>query len=227
MVLINTFFGMVLFETLYVLMIAVPSIYIFSSIWKIYSFSSYRGLKYLAMAFLFFASGFIVRYVIMGMKIFSNNMGTIKTFGILTFIMEVLLMLPGFLILYSLIWRKIEKKHYAKEINLHALCIYLIVSGIAFVDTLTKGFYGMYFSQILVFAIALGISIKRYSDLKNNFRQMYILTMVLFLVVWIINLAAQYTIDSLGYIRVYTYLLTVGGCMSFLYITQKLTKGFR
>ncbi len=217
----------IIIETIYLMLVAAPCLFIFYRISRIYNFSSYRGLRYFSLAFLYLAFGFFIRYFVMLAKIFQGNMLTISSFGTLTLLMEYFLVLPGLLFLYSLVWQRFEKNKYSVSFSLFQSMIYVIAFLIALLDMLMNRFLVMYSSQIALFTVSAAICLARYRKNKNNAMRMYFISMVLFLIVWIINLIAQYTIDIMPIIRLYAYLFTVSACAVFLYMTIKLTRDFR
>lgn len=217
--------NIIIIETIYMLVLALVSFLIYFYSRKPYKFSGYKGLRYYSSAFLFLGIGFIFRYIVIMSRLFKGNLGTIDSFNIVTLIMEFFLVLPGLFFLYSMIWRKFEKDFYSLKRPIAQYFIYIIALAISVIDMFMQSFYVMYASQIIVFGLACVISLKKYIKKKNNFIQLYFIGMVLFLIVWVINLIAQYTIDSFPIMRFYAYLFTVFACFMLLYITFKLTRG--
>ena len=212
----------IIIETLYLLFIVVPALFIFLKTFNIYKFSRYKGLKYFSYAFLYLALGFFVRYIVMISKIIQGNLQTISRFDYFTMTMEFLLVLAGLFFFYSMVWQNFEKKHFNKN-NISLAVIYLIGFAIAIGDSILREFILMYSSQIILFFMASVISLIKYFKKKNNFLQMYFVSMTLFMIVWIINLIAQYTIDDVPVIRLYAYFFTVAANLIILVITFKLT----
>ncbi len=207
-----------LLESVYAFFIVIPAILVYLLTGKLYHFSHYKGISYFRNSFLFIAIGFLLRYLVMLTKIFSGNLLlTIDRFGILTSMMELFLILPGFFLLYSLIWKR-------SKILLPVLIFGAIT--IVIVDFILQTLILMYISQMIAFFIAGIISLVHYSRNKNKIRFMYFVSMVLFLIVWTINLIAQATIEGLPIIRLYAYLITVVAVFLFLYMTIKLTSDF-
>jgi hypothetical protein len=211
-------------ETFYLFLILIPTLLVYFKTRKIYNFSKYKGIKYYSIAFLFLSLAFLVRYTVMISKILNNDLQTIQEFNLMTLTMETLLILPGLFLLYSMIWQKFEKSHYSHRHTIPQIVIYLIALTIGIIDTILGNFIFMYTSQILIFSIAALISFKKYLKNKNNFQQIYFISMILFLFVWIINLIAQFTIDTLPILRIYTYLFTTAACFMLLYLTISLTR---
>ena len=211
-------------ETLYLILIAGPSLYIFFKVQDLHRFSGYKGLYYFSRAFLFLAAGFVFRFVIMITKYIQGDLSTIKTFDIMTFLMEWFLIMVGLLLLYTLVWKHFEKKHVAYNWRGFPITVASIAALIALADILTQNFYFMYISQIIVFGTASVISLSKYLKKKNNFLQLYFISMILFLIVWIFNFIAQYTIDDFPIMRLYAYLLTVSACLVIMYVVNQLTR---
>jgi hypothetical protein len=213
-----------LLETIYLILLIIPTLFIYLKTRKLYKFSGYKGINYYSKAFLFLSIGFIIRYIVMISKILQNNFQTIQEFNIITIIMEFFLIVPGLFLLYSMIWQRFEKSHYSHKFTISQLIIYFIALSIALIDMYLGNFIFMYTSQILIFFIASIISYNKYLKNKNNFLQLYFISMILFLFIWIINLIAQFTIDIIPILRVYTYLFTTATCFTLLYITINLLK---
>jgi hypothetical protein len=220
--------NILIIETIYLLLITIPSFIIFLKTRNLYEFSKYKGLRYYSNAFFFLAIGFLTRYIVMILKVLQGNFLTIQTFDILTLIMELFLILPGFFLFYSLFWQRFEKKHYSKRTflncNIFSFTIYLIAIILALADMMIRSFTFMYYSQIIIFSIASIIALRKYLSKKNNYRQLYLIGLVLFLIVWIINLVAQNLIDTIPSMRFYAYLFTISAVMILFYVNMKLTK---
>jgi hypothetical protein len=215
----------IIIETVYLLLVALPSIFIYQRARQLYSFSRYRGIRYFASAFLFLAIGFIFRYLVMLSRLSQGITQTIKDFGVLTLAMEFFLVLPGLFLLYSMVWQRLEKDKYSN--SYYQAGIYALAILLAAADTASGGFSFMYSSQIAAFVFASAIGFRRYKRKKSNFMQLYSISMVLFLIVWVINMFAQYTIDAVPIIRLYAYLFTVSACLLVFFITFRLTRGYR
>lgn len=212
-------------ETIYSLLVIIPSLIIYFKVFKLYNFSKYVGLKYFSNAFLFLSLGFLVRYFVMINNVLSGYQHqTIQSFNFLLILMEFLLILPGMFLFYSLIWKKFEDKSYSiTPINTSLFIIYSLALVFAVIDYILQSLILLYLSQILLFGLATIISYKNYRERKHTFKQFYFISMVLFLVIMVINFIAQYTINDYPVMRVYAYIMTVVVVFIFLYITKKLT----
>ncbi len=211
-------------ETLYTLAVVLPALAVFFKTKSLYNFSGYKGLKYFSLAFLFIVTGFILRFFIMLGKVSSGNViSTIDQFDLLLLGMIFFLTAGGLLLFYSLVWKRFERRSYeSKPINNTLVMVYSISILIAVFDFLNQSFVAYYSSQIIVFLTASIISYNSYVKDKKKFKQFYFISMVLFLIAMIINLIAQYTIDSYPYIRFYTYILTAIIMFIFYYVTKQL-----
>ncbi len=196
----------------------------FSRFSDVFNFSSYKGLSYVKNAFLFFAVAFFLRYLVMLNRLFAGDFtGTIADFNALLFLMIFFMTLPGFFLLYSLVWKKFETKKYSsKPLNLQVSMIYLLAVIIALADYLSGSFIFMYASQIIAYAIASIIAYKNYVSDKKLLKQFYLLSMLLLLFAMILNFIAQYTIDTFPVMRLYTYALTILVILVFLKISKGL-----
>lgn len=210
-----------LIETIYLFAIVLPAFYVFLTTSKLYRFSRHRGLKYFSLAFLFFAVGYAVRFMAMlnVLYVSGNNQTLDATFSFLVLVMEIVILMPGFFLLYSLVWRKIHTKY--------LIPVYLVFAlAISIIDFLSGSFLLMYITQVAIFLVASVISFKNYLARKKPFRLTMFVIMVLFLLVWIINFIGQYTIADSPIIRLPVYIMTVVIALSFLIIVRRLTKKF-
>ena len=224
---LTNFLTVLALETVYSLLIIIPCLIIFFRFSKMYRFSNYKGLSYVKNAFLFFAVAFFLRYLVLLNRLFIGEFtGTIADFNALLFLMIFFMTLPGFFLLYSLIWKNFEvKKYSSKPLNLQVSIIYLLAIIIALADYLTNSFLFMYSSQITAYFIASFIAYKNYASDKKLLKQFYLISMLLLLFAMILNVIAQYTIDAFPVIRLYTYALTILVIFVFLKISKGLDNG--
>lgn len=213
-------------ETIYTLLVIIPSLIIYYKTNKLYEFSKYRGIKYFSNAFLFLSIGFFIRYFIMINNVLAGYQHqTIQAHSLLLIVMAFFLILPGMFLLYALIWKNFEKKKYSKKpINIPVFFIYATSLILAITDYLMNSLILMYLSQILLFSVASIIAYKKYKKTKQYFRQFYFISMTLFLIIMIVNFIAQYTINTYPIMRFYAYITTIIAVFIFLYTTNKLIK---
>lgn len=217
----------IIIETLYVLIIGLSSLWIFLRTHRLYRFSRYKGLLYFSSAFLLLAAGFFIRYILMLLRLVQGQLGTIQEFNMLTIVMETLLMIPGFLLLYSFFWKSVQKQRFLGTRFLPIGIISSLAVIFAVSDFILQGFYFMYISQIASFLMASAICLTNYLKRRNTHLQLMLISMILFLIVWMINLVAQYTIDLVPMIRLYAYMFTAAACLMILLTTLRLTRDYR
>jgi hypothetical protein len=229
---------MIIIETIYALLVIIPSLLIYYRTRNIFKFSGYKGLRYFSLAFLSIAVAFILRYVVMVNKIsYGSILNTISRIDIYSVFMMYFLILPSFFLLYLMFWKRIELiKYFDKNIFLGYINFPLIILSIfpiiiILFDLLIFKIYNIsllifYISQIIIFLFASIFSYYNYQKKKLRFRQLYFISMVLFFIVWSLNATAQYTLDMFPIIRFYTYIITIFVMFLFLYTTIKLSKKF-
>lgn len=208
-------------ELLYALIIASICLAIVFKTDKYFRLSSHQGIRYFRNAFFFYGIAFIMRYIF---EIFTDF--SIDYAYLIKITFEYFLIMAGFFLFYSLIWKKIEiKNSYSSLLNPKILIFHFAALIIAVMDYLWNAYYFMFFSQIIIFSYASIISYLNYR--KNNrheFPKFYFIAMLMSLVAWILNLfAALYfnwnrlILINIGIINVLFFLL-------FLYGVIKVTK---
>ncbi|MFW5746781.1 MAG: hypothetical protein ACOCWQ_04510 [Nanoarchaeota archaeon] len=210
-------------ETIYVLLVVLPSFLTYLKSRRIYQFSHYRPVHFFSLSFLWLSLAFLFRYAVMLVMIFleHQSLSTIQSSSILTILTEFFALLPGFFLVYSLFWRRFHPRFIQ-------ITLYLAAALISIIDFVLGGFLLMYISQIGLFAVGSIIAYRRHRTSRGNarFKQLFTLCMLLFLIVWIANLAGQYLINLIPILRIYVYLITGGTALLFLHIVHQLTKGF-
>jgi hypothetical protein len=161
---------------------------------KFYRLSLHQGIRYFRNAFLFYGIAFVGRYLF---GLFSDI-----SFGyafVAQIFFEFFLVMAGFFLFYSLVWKKFEQKktyYFTSLVNSKIILFELIALIIAILDTSWRTYYLMFFSQILVFFCASIIAFYNYrtkDNKKHKFLKFYLLAMILEFVAWVLNyLAAAY-----------------------------------
>jgi hypothetical protein len=157
---------------------------------RFFRLSLHQGIRYFRNAFLFFGLAFITKYIF-GLAS-DLSIGYSCLFGI---IFEYLLVMSGFFIFYSLIWRKFEstdKGYVSSLFNPRILIFHAMALVIALLDFLFATYYFMFFSQIAIFLSASSIAyvnLKRSGE-KHKFLKFYFFAMFLVLFAWILNFLA-------------------------------------
>lgn len=197
---------------------------------RIYHLSYYGGLRYFRNAFLFLGLAFAIRYIIGGILIYgliSENYA-----DLIKILFEYFLILGGFLLLYSLLWKRLEgsgKGSYSSLANIRVLIFYIMAFCIALLDFVWNTYYFMFVSQAIIFVIAIALSFIRFRENpKRKFLKFYVIAMVLALMAWLLNAFAALFFDWKKSVLIYVYGLNVIIFIVFLIgvliITQKSRK---
>jgi hypothetical protein len=173
-------------EFLYTLIIVAICLAIVFKADRFVRLSSHQGIRYFRNAFLFYGLAFSMRYVLGIFYDFSlNHLGLIRG------IFEYSLVMAGFFLLYSLIWKKFEFSKLDKNTSLFngkVIIFHLIAIIISVADVLFGNYYFMFSSQIMTFFFASIISFFNYRKRKQyKFPKFYFIAMLLGLIVWILN----------------------------------------
>jgi hypothetical protein len=192
---------------------------------KFFRLSLHKGIQYFRNAFLFFGLAFIARYLF-GVI---SDLDLDEFVPVLQVVFEYLLVMAGFFLIYSLIWRKFEsaKEKYSSSLfNSKIIIFHLMALVIAVLDTMWQTYYLMFFSEIVIFFYA---SIIAYINSKNDkkehkFPRFYFIAMLLSLGAWILNFLSESYLQwnhglliDIGIINIIFFLL-------FLYGVIKVTK---
>jgi hypothetical protein len=209
-------------EIFYALLISSICLIIFSKADKFFRLSSHQGIRYFRNAFFFYGIAFVVRYIF---GVFSDL--SFEYAEVLRVSFEYFLIMAGFFLLYSLVWKKFEySEKDSSMFNGRIMIFHAIALVVAILDNLWQNYYFMFLSQIIVFFSASLISFSNY--LKNGkahkFLKYYFIAMLLGLAAWILNfLVASYfnwrhfVLLDIGIINAIFFIL-------FLYGVIKITK---
>jgi hypothetical protein len=184
---------------------------------RLFGLSMHQGIRYLRNAFLFYGIGFIVRSLL-GINSLPR--------GLLEILFEFFLIMAGFFLLYSLLWKRFKTStKFSSLLNPWIIIFYLMALIIALVDNLWGTYVLMFFSQILLFSFASMISFKNYikNGRKHKFLKFYFAAMVLNLAAWALNAFAAVYLWRLRFV-VGVYLINIVIFLLFLYGVLKVTK---
>ncbi len=209
-------------EVLYALTISIVCGIIVFKTDKFFRLSLHTGLRYFRNAFLFYGLAFLVRYVF---GIFGDL--DIDDIYITRVLFEYLLVMAGFFLFYSLVWRKFSSKgEYSSLLNVKIVIFHAMAILITVLDILWQTYSFMFISQIIIFFSASIIAYVNYRKDrgKHKFPKFYFLAMLLSLAVWVLNLIVALYLEwdkailvNIGIINVIFFLL-------FLYGVIKVTK---
>ena len=160
---------------------------------RLFRLSFHKGIQYFRNAFFFYGIAFIIRYIFGA--VFSYNLINPDYSYLVMPIFAFFLIMAGFFLLYSLIWKKIEpqKTDYTSSLlNQYILIFYIMSIIFVVLDFIWHRYYFLFFSQIVIFLLASAISFNNY--FKNNGRKMfpkfYFIAMLMSLAAWILNALA-------------------------------------
>ena len=191
---------------------------------RMFKLSLYQGIRYLRNAFFFYGIAFAIRYILgSNLLPFSKNYSPI--IGIL---FGFFLIMAGFFLLYSLLWKKIDSSPHviSSLFNTRILIFYIMAIMLVLLDYLWNSFYFLFYSQIFVFIFAFAISFNNYKTKGRNrkFLKFYVLAMFLALIAWILNALTGLIFNWNPKTMISIYLLNVIMFLLFLFGIVKVTK---
>ena len=204
-------------KIVYAFLIAIICLFIVKRTDKLFRLSEHQGIRYFRNAFLFYAIAFVARYlfdpIISGYHYLTNA------------VFEYFLIMAGFFLLYSLIWKKFEtiKPAYSSLFNPRIFTFYLMTLLIVIFDYIWSTYSFMFLSQLIIFIFATSISFSNYrNNSKGKFLKFYFVAMLLSLIAWILNsLAAIFSWNQLLVLN--TYILNTIIFILFLFGVIKFT----
>lgn len=188
---------------------------------KLFRLSLHQGIRYFRNAFFFYGLAFILRYLL-GTAYPLINMGPV-----MKIVFEFFLIMAGFSLLYSLLWKKLEtKKSPSSLFNTKIAIFYALALVLAFLDFLWGTYCFMFISQIILFSYASIISYINYkkSGKQHSFLKLYFIVMILNLIAWMSNFIVGTFLNwsQKGIMNI--YLLNIIIFLLFLYGVIKATK---
>jgi len=165
---------------------------------KLFRISFHQGIRYFRNAFFFYGLGFITRYVF-GTPLLADYFNQYY-FLIIKILLEFFLIMAGFFLFYSLVWKKFEahrKGYFSSLLNPPIFIFYILTFLIIFLDNLWKSYFFMFSSQIIIFILAFAISLINHvrDEGKHRFLKFYFLAMILSFIVWVLNSLAAFFIN--------------------------------
>lgn len=189
----------------------------------LFRISGHQGIRYFRNAFFFYGIAFIMR-CLLGTSYLFSGMGVIQGY-VMNTIFEFFLIMAGFSLLYSLLWRKLEtKKDFSSLFNIKFLIFYSLAFVISILDRLWETYSFMFAVQIVLFGYA---SIICYSNIKKNkgkFFRLYFLVIILNFISLVSNLIVGSLLNwnSKGIIGI--YLLNLIIFLLLFYAVMSVTK---
>ena len=194
---------------------------------RLFKLSFHQGIRYFRNAFLFYGVGFLIRYIL-GAFLFFNLINQSYR-PIITGVFEYFLIMAGFFLLYSLLWKQIEgdnPKYLSSLINSKISLFYLMALILVVLDFVWGGLNFMFLSQVVLFAFASIISYINYSEGKRQykFRKFYFIAMLLNFIAWLSNTLVVFFFNYNQKMIINIYFLNLVVFVLFLYGVIKVTE---
>lgn len=177
---------------------------------KLFKFSEHQGIRYFRNTFFFYGLAFVFRYFI-----------EIVSPLITKLVFEFFLIMAGFFLLYSLIWKKFEmpgKGGNSSLFNSRIFLFYLLTIILVSLDYIWESYCFMFGSQIILFTYASIISYINYKKGEGKeFAGLYFIVMLLNLITWSANFIASVFLGWYKPIVIGIYVLDVVIFLIFLY----------
>lgn len=214
-----------LFKFVYTIVIGLVCFIIVIKTDRLFRLSLHQGIRYFRNAFFFYGLAFIMRYLLGTVYFFTNR--TSLHSSIMQIVFEFFLIMAGFSLIYSLLWKRFEpeEKSASSLFNVRFAVFYSIALVIVLLDILWKTYFFMFSLQIVLFGSASIISYTNYKKSeKGSFLKLYFIVMILNLVAWLANfiVASLLSWHKAGLISIYT--LNIMIFFLFLYGVFKVTK---
>jgi hypothetical protein len=214
-------------KLIYTLIIGLICLAIVLKTHRLFKISLHQGIRYFRNAFLFYGIAFISRYVFSLVRGLSE--GSARLYGsAVLIIFEFFLIMAGFFLLYSLVWRKLEqgKEHKISSLfNLNVGLFYLMAAILTVLDFVWQTYSFMFISQIIIFSYASGVATAKLSESQGKgFINLYLGIMLLNLSAWVVSFVVAGFFDwSQGGVMA-TYGFNAVIFVLFYYIVNKSTK---
>lgn len=211
-------------EVLYALAVALICFIVVIKTDRFYRLSLHQGIRYFRNAFFFYGIAFIVRYLF-GVL---SDLEFEQVYAVQV-IFEYFLVMAGFFLLYSLVWRRFEsgkENYFTSLFNSKVAVFHVMALIIAILDNTWQTYYFMFASQILIFFYASIISFVNFRKNKNkqNFQKFYFVAMLLGLVAWTLNLLAPLYFNWSSGLLIDVGAINIVFFLLFLYGVIKVTK---
>jgi len=191
---------------------------------RLFRISEHNGIRYFRNAFFFFGSGFAIRYFL---PLPFNRFDLLPQYSFLIEILfEFALIIAGFFLLYSLIWKKFEIRTRSSLLNGRIAVFYAMTLILVLLDFILGFFYLMFLSQIIIFAYLIVLSYKNYMERgnKHNFPRFYFFAMLLGFFAWFLNALSALYFKWNNLMLINTYGFNLIFFLLFLYGVVKVTR---
>ena len=214
-----------IFKLIYAFVIILISTLIVFRAHNLFRISSHDGIRYFRNAFFFFGAGFFIRYFVI---LFFETQPLLQYAFLIDILFEFFLVMGGFFLLYSLVWKKFEApggESKSSLLNPRIFIFYLMAIIIVILDFAWGGHRFLFVSQVAVFFLASIISYincKKRADIE--FPKFYFIAMTLALVVWILNTLAALVFNWDPIVMINIYILNLIFFLLLLYGVVKALK---
>ena len=199
-----------LFRFLYSAFIALICFLIVLKTDRLFRISLHQGIRYFRNAFLFYGIAFMLRYLL-------------SLYYFVFPFFEFFMVMAGFFLLYSLVWKKFEiKDSRSSFFNPIVFLAYFITLVIILFDFFSQSYNFLFISQIIIFTIATIISFQNLKK-QTSFSKLYFIIMVLNLFAWSLNFILIFLSQRLRFVG-NIYVLNVIVFLIFLYGVFKVAK---
>lgn len=209
----------------YLLAVAVICTIIVLKTDRLFRISLHPGIRYFRNAFFFYGIAFITRYFLG-----ANFLSVYVNFNphLINALFEFFLIMAGFSLFYSLLWKKFEssKMAFSSLFNFKIIIFYFLAFMIVILDNLWGTYAFMFFSQIILFSCASVISYINYkkNGVKHKFLKFYFIAMLLNLFAWSLNALVALYLNWNKMMLTNVYLLNIIIFLLFLFGVIKVTK---
>jgi hypothetical protein len=212
-------------KILYLFTVAVICTIIVLKADRLFRISMHSGIRYFRNAFFFYGIAFVTRYFL-GANFLSAYVSLDP--NLINSLFEFFLIVAGFSLFYSLLWKKFEssKMAFSSLFNLKIMIFYTLAFMIVILDNVWGTYAFMFFSQIILFSFASAISYINYkkNGKQHKFLKFYFIAMLLNLFAWSLNALAALYFNWNKIILTNVYLLNIIIFLLFLFGVIKVTK---
>jgi len=223
-----------LIESVYTLVVVFCCLVIYLKTRRLYVISAYKGMLYFQNAFLWFAIAYVSRflmimtgindYVLFGLDFFGYG---VIAYNIFMLIFIYFLSLGGLFLVYSLVWKDFEQGLsdegiFAWLIDSRIYMLHAIALVVSVLVIILKAPDIMYVTQIALTGYGLLLTYNNYQKVsrhktKHGFSQLYVLTMSLAFLGYVINFLSVFIFPIMPMIFLYADIITTLIFLIFLY----------
>lgn len=204
-------------EIVYVFVIILCGLFIYYGTKEIYQLSSHKGIKYFRLSFLFFAISYFFRFLIKSVM-FLFGPRQIANFSPLFSgpIMQILFIyfssMAVFYLLYSVIWKKIDKEE-KRIIFFHLTAIFISILSIIFNNFIFYLILNLFLFSFVMIIFFISHKLNKTKKSKNNLGIIYFFLLLF----WFLNILDILIPTIIQPFQILIYLFSIGIFISILY----------